>query len=247
MKRKLFLFLLVGLAFFLAGLQPAQATPVIFELNYEYSGGTPPEGPSPWLRATFDPSPDNDDHVRLTMEAINLTDHEYIAEWSFNIGYYLDPSIPLDAVADMLDYIPIDTADIGGDNGITFSSGQNFYKAGPDGYFDLRFQFPSANNDNGIKRFIQGESVVVDLFLDLGESEGLFELTPLDFNFLSEPGNESADKGPYLSAAHIRAIGPEDDLSGWIAPSAVPESSTLLLLGIGLIGVAGLGRKRIKS
>ena len=235
MKKKLFLFLIIGLAFSLAGMQPAQALPVVFELNYEYSGGTPPEGPASWLTAKFEDSLVNANHVTLTMEATNLTDDEFISEWSFN---FRDD---LDQFAGLLDFKSIDTSAVGGKTEINFSSGENFYKAGPDGYFDLRFQFPTANS--GTNRFTAGETVVVDLFLD----EGTFDLSPLDFNFLSEPGKETDDKGPFLSAAHIQGIGPTDSLSGWIAPSAVPESPTMLLVGMGLIGLAGFGRRRFKA
>ena len=48
MKRKLFLFLIIGLAFSLAGLQTAQATVITFELDYVYDGSEP-DGTAPWL------------------------------------------------------------------------------------------------------------------------------------------------------------------------------------------------------
>lgn len=233
MKRKLFLFLLVGLAISLAGLQSAQA--LEFGLNYEYSNGTPPEGASPWITATFEDSPENEKYVRLTMTATNLVDQEFISGWWFN---FRDD---LDQFADLLDYNPIDTSAVGGE--IAFSSGENFDKAGPDGKFDLLFEFPTSNSENAWKRFTAGETVIVDLFLLS------FDLSPSDFNFESDPGKEEGDKGPFFSAAHIQGIGEDNNLSGWIAPATekVPESSTLLLVGVGLIGLAGFGRRRFKA
>ena len=61
-----------------------------------------------------------------------------------------------------------------------------------------------------------------------------------DFEFIG--GDELDGVAPWATATFedIAAQG-----SGWIAPNPVPESTTMLLLGIGLIGVAGLGKKKL--
>jgi hypothetical protein len=164
---------------------------------------------------------------------------------------------PFDQYADLLNFVPVNTTAVGdeldisaSESNISFSSGQNFYKAGPDGQFDLRFDFPTTDRDGGIYRFSAGESLVVDLFLGTDPSDPEFGLSPLNFDFYSKPGEEEDDKGPFQTAAHVQAIGPSSG-SGWIAPgsetSPVPEPATMLLVGMGLIGLAGFGRRRFKA
>ena len=62
---------MVGLAFYLAGLQPAQA--IDFGLNYVYDGAEP-EGDPPWLIATF--TDKSDGVVQLALDATNLDESQ---------------------------------------------------------------------------------------------------------------------------------------------------------------------------
>jgi len=241
MKRNLFLFLLVGLVFSLSGILSAPATAqLIIPLDFEYSGA-PPAGSPPWLTASFlantdETSGDPTGSVRLTMAATNLADGEFVTNWFFN----LNPFYNIALESGLLDAVAVDETDSVA--GWGFGTGINEFKAGPDGYYDLHFGFDTSNGDKG-NRFIAGEVLVFDLMLT-----GEF-LTPEDFDFLSDPGEKPEDKGPFLSAAHVQGIKSNIDDSGWIAPGAetVPEASTLLLVGVGLIGLAGFGRRRFKA
>lgn len=224
MKFKLYIFLLIGLMFSLTGMQQAQALPVVLDLEIEYSGATPPQDPPPWLQATFtDVDPGK---VELKVDALGLTGDEYVSKWMFNFDERYEADVS------SLQFSPLP----GPLNSLGLTA--NTYGGGGAHGFDIELGFPTAKND----RFGADDSFTFTITSSiLGNSleAALFDV----FN--------NYKKGPYFkSIAHIEGIGDDGEESGWIAPGAVPsvpESPTLLLVGIGLIGLAGFGRRRFKA
>ena len=203
------------------GASTAQAS-VIFDLNIEYSGATPPEGASPWLKATFEDS--GVDQVTLTLSTPNLTDKENVKVWMFN----LDP-----------DYEPTDLAfsapsagDFTAPTVFTRAIGIDGYKADGDGYFDIKIEFE--NSGGSASRFGVGDVVVYTITYTPGGNV----LTADSFDFISEP---DGGQGEYKTVAHVGSIGAGAD-SGWIA---TPEPATLGLLLLG--GLAFWTRSRQSS
>jgi hypothetical protein len=198
------------------------ATTLTLGLDVEFSGATPPaSGTTPWVTATFDDSFGGPNTVRLTMTADNLTggaNGENLELFYFNFDPSLDPNgLTFTAV----DVSASDPENGSGNNGIF--TGANAFTANGDGSYDFIFNFPPPPG-SGASRFTGGESVIYDITYTSA-------INANSFNFFSDEGG---GQGTYLAAAHIQKINGND--SGWIG--VVPEPSTGLLVGMGLVGLA---------
>lgn len=121
----------------------------------------------------------------------------------------------------------------------TVSLGTDAFKADGDGKYDILLSYPTAPLS---ARFWNNDQSVYDITCALcsGLSDG-------SFNFLSAP---AGGHGPFYAVAKMQGLGEGNNYSGWFRPGdgeQVPEPSTLLLLGSGLVGLGLWGRKRLKS
>ena len=223
---------IAALALITLAAAPAHAAMLTFNYDNEFSGGTAPEGPDPWLTAVFNDDPDGngsvDTAVRLTLSGSGLTDAEFVSGWYFNLNPAYNPTL--------LTVSNVDVSDVGS---VSVSKGTDAFKADGDGKYDLLFDLSTAPPGT---RFIGGDSLVFDI-------GGIGGLTALDFNYLSAP---DGGHGPFLSAAHVQGIGPSNGLSGWVNPTdgditdieEVPEPASLLLLATGFAAGGRHLRKR---
>ncbi|MBW2417093.1 MAG: PEP-CTERM sorting domain-containing protein [Deltaproteobacteria bacterium] len=202
----------------------AGATTVTFELNFEFSGATAPEGTAPWSTITIDDTADagGANSVRVSMTNTNLTDAEYVSELTLNLNPLLDPTD--------LSFTAIDTSAV--DDNVDFATGVDDFQADGDGKFDVQLVLPPPPGAFA-KKFTAGETISFDLTYSSA-------LSATDFDFPSAPGG---GQGSYNAAAHVQGIGPSDDDSGWIGPVPVPEPATALLLAGGLVALAAGSRR----
>lgn len=201
----------------------ASAAVISWDYNYEYTGATPPAGPAPWLNITIDDeiAPGS---VAIVMTSF-LTGTEYVKELLLNFEEDTFPLTPDDFV-----YLPSS-----GPNPMV-NVGENAFRAGGDGFFDIRFDFDIASSGD---RFGAGEHV---MFLVMRP-----DISALSFDHLSVLGPTQ-----WPTVAHICSIDPCGQESGWItvedkhSPVPEPDPGTLLIIGLLLMGVAGLVNMRNK-
>ncbi len=197
----------------------AMANTLTLDLGKVFSGATP-GGTAPWLRVVLDDAiAATGWQVRLTMTALNLVSNEFVSDWYLN----LNPNI--NSTSLVFDKVNVLASDP------TISKGTDAYKADGDGYFDVKFAFPTSGQNGGSGKFTAGESVVYDIKSTTGT------LTASSFNFLSVGG----DKGGFKSAAHIQGVGSS---SAWVGVAPEPISSALFLIGSGAL--AGLRLRKRK-
>jgi hypothetical protein len=194
---------------------PLSAGTLVFDSSFEYSSGTPPAGASPWLRATFDDG-GKSGSVTLTFAAQNLVGSEFVSNLYFNLDPTLDPT--------QLVFGSI--TKVGAFDDPTITAGDDAFKAGPDGKFDVQFAFATSGAGGGSHRFGAGESMSLTI-------SGIAGLVANSFNFLSAPDGPI---GPYPTAAHVQGIGRDGTGSGWVT---VPEPTGMALAGFGAAVLAG--------
>jgi hypothetical protein len=212
--------LVVGTLLFGAG--TASALSITFDLNFEFSNGTPPAGGTPWVTVTIDDAADaiGANGVRVTVSNVGLVGVEFVSEISLNLDPLLDP-------ADLAE-TAVNTSAVGS---FAVSFGADAFQADGDGKFDILVVLPPPPGAFSDK-FTAGETISFDL--DLGAP-----LSASDFDFGSAPGG---GQGTFTAAAHVQGIGEDGEDSGWIGP--VPEPSAALLLVLGLGGLVAFRSRR---
>jgi hypothetical protein len=212
---------------FAAGGEGALAATYSYVFSNEFSGGTPPDGTPPWATLSFS---DVVGGVQLSLSLMGLVAPESVKGFYFNFG-----ANPGDATtASRLGGLTF--THTGGDAATSIDRGGstpllNQYKADGDGYFDIRFNFPSGGGFNA------GEQSV---YLISGSS-----VSAADFNSQSLTGGGN---GIWYAAMHVQNTGTGNGGSGWVgatvSPIPEPQTYAMLLAGITLLTVFGLRRDR---
>jgi hypothetical protein len=203
---------------------PTMGQSLTFQIDTLLTGDTP-TGSAPWLTLTFtdDGLPPNT--VRFTVTSNLQSSSEFISKIVFNVDPLFTPRL-----------INFDVFSKSGEfenPGISKRS-QDAQDLNPADNFDIALDFKTAEK----KRFNLDDSISYTLsYLDPG---GL-TLSAESFNFFNTEKQEEYS-GFYAVAMFQGSGGKLGD-----KVETVPEPSTLLLLGAGLVGLGILGRRKFRS
>ncbi len=207
---------------------PVHSSTLTFNYNHVFNGDGTPQGTSPWLTATFQDVGTN--LVSLTLSTGGLTGREQAVYWYFNFN-------PVKNLFNLLGGIDFDgtSSEPQGSKVMHGGGDPDYCEVAQGGWYDFYFEFITPNNFTG---------GLTSKYL-IHSTDPTDPVTALDFNFLSAPSNQSPNS--FLSAAYIDDIGAAGTVlkSAWVNPeqAQVPEPATMLLLGLGLMGLAGVRRK----
>jgi hypothetical protein len=210
---------------------PATGRSLSFNIDTLLSG-TAPQSAAPWLTLTFTDNGTN--AVQLRIESSLEVSTEFIRAIVFNV----DPSITLSALS-----FGTGIKTQGSFDPPTIAKAQDLQSINPAGGFDIALTgFATANNAN--KRFDSSDILTYNLTY-LG-SPGSFNAN--SFNFYNTDPQGQADFSGFYAVAMFQGIQAGDGSGKWgDKVNGVPEPSTLLLLGAGLVGFGILGRRKFRS
>lgn len=115
---------------------------------------------------------------------------------------------------------------------MTFNFGSDAFQADGDGRYDILIDFSTVEAN----RLLAGEVVVFDI------TSTTVGFTSDSFLVFSAPGGGN---GPFRAAAHIQSL--PGGQSDFITETEIPEPTSMILLGTGLVTLAAGLRKRFKQ
>jgi hypothetical protein len=198
----------------------ASAATYSYVFSEEFSGADEPGGATPWATLSF---ADVAGGVSMSLSlASTMESTAFAGAGYFNFG---GTAAQLTAL----------TFSYGSGQALpTIGKAFDSFKADGDGWFDIRFLFPT---DQGDDRFLAGESLTY-MISGGGVTADLF-------NYTSAPGGGN---GTWHSALHMQGLGQDAEGSGWIGatpttPVPEPETYAMLLAGLALMGFVARRRR----